>query len=63
MNLLFLRKQPAPIRYVIATRTESKAVAAKKRQTTEALRRWVTEQQLHRAVADALGVSAMGERE
>lgn len=46
--------KPQPLRAVFATRTESAAVRRKREETTAALRRFVVEQQLVRAVAKAV---------
>lgn len=60
MNLLhiFTRKpEPQPLRAIVATRSESKAVARKKQETTEALREYVNRvagDQAHEAVRVAL---------
>lgn len=54
MNLAFWRQAPQPLRHVISTRTESAAVRRKREETTAALRRYVTEQRLLRAVAKAV---------
>ena len=61
MNVLslFVRHPRQPlqhviVRHVVATRSESKAVARKREETTAALRRIVTEQTLVDAVRQAL---------
>ncbi len=54
MKLWPFTRKPEPLRAIVATRSESAKVAAKKRETTEALRRVVTEQRLLEAGKQAV---------
>jgi hypothetical protein len=56
LSMFFLRRQPKAVRYFAATSHENAAEKAKRDETTAALRRVVKrEQELRRAVANAIG--------
>lgn len=50
----FTRPSPQPLRAIVATRSESMAVARQREATTQALRRYVVEKQLLEAVERAV---------
>ena len=54
-------EQPQPLRAIVATRSESVAIARKKAETTAALKRFVQERRLVNAIAEQQAYDAVAQ--
>ena len=62
MNLWpFTKPAPQPLRAIVATRSESIAIARKKAETTAALKRFVNERRLVNAIAEQQAYDAVAQ--